>query len=231
MIGDLKIVTIIPAFNEEESLPKVIKDIPQYVDEVIVVDNGSSDSTGEVAKAYGATVLTENEMGYGAACLKGIEYAKTKQFDVVVFLDGDYSDFPEEMNLLLYPIIKENYDMVIGSRMIGKRERGAMLPQAIFGNWLAAFLINLFWKYRFTDLGPFRAIKFSTLLNLNMQDRNFGWTVEMQIKAVKQKLRCTEVPVSYRKRIGKSKVTGTIQGTVKASIKILYLIFVSLFRR
>lgn len=231
MIGDLKIVTIIPAFNEEESLPKVIKDIPQYVDEVIVVDNGSSDSTGEVAKAYGATVLTENEMGYGAACLKGIEYAKTKQFDVVVFLDGDYSDFPEEMNLLFDPIIKENYDMVIGSRMIGKRERGAMLPQAIFGNWLAAFLINLFWKYKFTDLGPFRAIKFSTLLNLNMQDRNFGWTVEMQIKAAKQKLKCTEVPVRYRKRIGKSKVTGTIQGTVKASIKILYLIFVSLFRR
>lgn len=231
MIGNLKIVTIIPAFNEEESLPKVIKDIPQYVDEVIVVDNGSSDSTGEVAKAYRTTVLTENEMGYGAACLKGIEYAKTKLFDVVVFLDGDYSDFPEEMNLLLDPIIKENYDMVIGSRMIGKRERGAMLPQAIFGNWLAASLINLFWKYKFTDLGPFRAIKFSTLLNLNMQDRNFGWTVEMQIKAAKQKLRCTEVPVRYRKRIGKSKVTGTIQGTVKASIKILYLIFVSLFRR
>jgi len=224
-----KIVVIIPALNEEESLPKVLKDIPEYVDETIVVDNGSTDSTITVADNNGATVLTEVEKGYGAACLKAIDYIKNKNYDIIVFLDGDYSDFPEEMNLLIEPIIKDNYEVVIGSRILGKREKGAMLPQALFGNWLASFLIKLFWNYKFTDLGPFRAVKYSSFLKLNMQDRNYGWTVELQIKAAKQKMKCMEVPVSYRKRIGKSKVTGTLKGTAKASFKILYLIFRSVF--
>lgn len=229
MIADKKIVVIIPAFNEEESLPKVIKDIPGFVDEIIVVNNGSTDRTVEAAINAGATVLTENEKGYGAACLKGIDYLQNRNFDIVVFLDGDYSDYPEEIYLIVNPILNDDYDFVIGSRMVGKREKGAMLPQALFGNWLASFLIRIFWGYKFTDLGPFRAIEYSSLLKLEMQDRNFGWTVEMQIKASKQKLRTIEVPVSYRKRIGQSKVTGTIKGTVKASVKILYLIFKSLF--
>lgn len=231
MIEEKKIVVIIPAINEEESISYVLNDVPSFVDEIIVVDNGSVDNTIKAAKESGATVLTENERGYGAACLKGIDYIKNKSYDIVVFLDGDYSDHPEEMNLIIQPIIKDDYDMVIGSRMRGNREKGAMLPQALFGNWLSTFLIKLFWKYKFTDLGPFRAIKYDSLLKLNMVDRNFGWTVEMQIKAAKQKLKCTEVPVSYRKRIGTSKVTGTLSGTVKASYKILYLIFVSLFKK
>jgi len=228
MIGDKKIVVIIPAYNEEESLPKVVNDIPAFIDEIVVTDNGSTDKTTDVAKRAGATVLNENEKGYGAACLKAIEYIKDKRYDIVVFLDGDYSDYPEEMKLIVEPIINNEYDLVIGSRMIGKRESGAMLPQALFGNWLATFLIRLFWKHKFTDLGPFRAIKYSSLISLDMKDKNFGWTVEMQIKAAKQKMKTTEVPVSYRKRIGQSKVTGTIKGTVNASIKILYLIFKSL---
>jgi glycosyltransferase involved in cell wall biosynthesis len=230
MIADKRIVVIIPAYNEEESLPKVIKDIPDFVDEVVVTNNGSTDNTSEAAKKAGATILNESEKGYGAACLKAIDYIKDKEYDIVVFLDGDYSDYPEEMNLIIDPIVKNNYDLVIGSRMMGKREKGAMLPQAIFGNWLASFFIGLFWKYKFTDLGPFRAIKYSSLIELNMLDRNFGWTVEMQIKAAKLKMKTVEVPVRYRKRIGQSKVTGTIKGTLKASGKILYLIFISLFR-
>jgi glycosyltransferase involved in cell wall biosynthesis len=230
MIDGNRIVVIIPAFNEEESLPRVIADIPKFIDEIIVVNNGSSDKTEEVAKSLGVTVLNEYEKGYGAACLKAIDYTKNKQFDIVVFLDGDYSDHPQEMDLIVEPIISNEVDLVIGSRMLGKREKGAMLPQAVFGNWLSAFLIKLFWNYKFTDLGPFRAVKYSSLLKLNMQDRNFGWTVEMQIKAAKKKMKCIEVPVSYRKRIGESKVTGTLKGTVKASVKILYLIFISLFK-
>jgi len=230
MIDGKKIVVIIPAFNEEESLPSVLADIPDFIDELIVANNGSTDNTQEVAKRAGVTVVNEDEKGYGAACLKAIEYIKNKNFDIVVFLDGDYSDFPEEMNRVVEPIIKDNFDFVIGSRMIGNKEKGAMLPQAVFGNWLATFLIRLFWKYKFTDLGPFRGIKYTSLLKLNMQDRNFGWTVEMQIKAAKHKLRTTEVPVSYRKRIGQSKVTGTLMGSFNASVKILYLIFISLFR-
>ena len=230
MINENKIVVIIPAFNEASSLPNVIQSIPDFVDEIIVVNNGSTDSTSDVAIKAGATVLIENEKGYGAACLMGIDYIQNKNYDVVVFLDGDFSDYPEEMNFLVNPIINSDYDFVIGSRMTGKREKGAMLPQAIFGNWLSSFLIKLFWNYKFTDLGPFRAIKYLSLQKLNMQDRNFGWTVEMQIKAAKKKLRTFEVPVSYRKRIGQSKVTGTFSGTLKASIKILYLIFISLFK-
>jgi glycosyltransferase involved in cell wall biosynthesis len=230
MIDDKRIVVIIPAYNEEESLPLVLANIPKFVDEVIVANNGSTDNTYEVAKKTGATVVNEEGKGYGAACLKAMEKIKDEKFDIVVFLDGDYSDYPEEMNLVVEPIIKDNYDLVIGSRMIGKKEKGAMLPQAIFGNWLASFLIKLFWNYKFTDLGPFRAIKYSSLELLDMKDRNYGWTVEMQIKAAKQKLKTIEVPVSYRKRIGQSKVTGTFKGTIKASAKILWLIFISLFK-
>ena len=230
MITDKKIAVIIPAYNEEESLPNVINDIPKFIDEIIVVNNGSTDRTVETAIKSGSTVLTENEKGYGAACLKGIDYLQNRNFDVVVFLDGDYSDHPEEMNLVVDPILNDDNDFVIGSRMMGKREKGALLPQAMFGNWLASLLIKLFWGYSFTDLGPFRAIKYSSLLQLKMSDRNFGWTVEMQIKAAKLKFKTNEVPVRYRKRIGQSKVTGTIKGTVKASVKILYLIFSSLFR-
>ncbi|MFZ1518695.1 MAG: glycosyltransferase family 2 protein [Ignavibacteriaceae bacterium] len=230
MIEGKKVVVIIPAYNEEESLPLVLSDIPGFVDEIIVTNNGSTDKTVEVAKKFGATVLTENEKGYGVACLKAIEHIKDKNYDIVVFIDGDYSDYPEEMNLIVQPITNNDYDLVVGSRMIGKRQKGAMLPQAIFGNWLSTFLIKVLWNYNFTDLGPFRAIKYSSLLKLNMQDRNFGWTVEMQIKAAKHKMKCIEVPVSYKKRIGESKVTGTLKGTVKASVKILYLIFISLFR-
>ncbi|MCW8809857.1 MAG: glycosyltransferase family 2 protein [Ignavibacteriaceae bacterium] len=230
MIDDNQIVVIIPAYNEEESLPLVLYDIPDFVDEIIVANNGSTDNTYEVAKKAGATVVNEDEKGYGAACLKAMEKIKDEKFDIVVFLDGDYSDYPEEMNLVVEPIVKDDYDLVIGSRIIGKKGKGAMLPQAIFGNWLSSFLINLFWKYKFTDLGPFRAIKYSSLIKLNMKDRNFGWTVEMQIKAAKQKLKTIEVPVSYRKRIGQSKVTGTFKGTIKASTKILWLIFISLFK-
>lgn len=229
MIENNRVVVIIPAINEEESISNVIEDIPDYVDEIIVVDNGSTDNTMNVAGKSGATVLMESERGYGAACLKAIDYIKYKHFDILVFIDGDYSDYPEEMDLVLEPIIKDNYDVVIGSRILGKRSKGAMLPQAIFGNWLASFLIKLFWGYHFTDLGPFRAIKYSSFLKLNMKDKNYGWTVELQIKAAKQKMMCKEVPVCYRKRIGKSKVTGTINGTVKASAKILYLIFRSYF--
>ncbi|MCW8959923.1 MAG: glycosyltransferase family 2 protein [Ignavibacteriaceae bacterium] len=230
MIDDKRIVVIIPAYNEEDSLPLVLYDIPDFVDEIIVANNGSTDNTYEVAKKAGATVVNEDEKGYGAACLKAMEKIKDEKFDIVVFLDGDYSDYPEEMNLVVEPIVKDDYDLVIGSRIIGKKGKGAMLPQAIFGNWLSSFLINLFWKYKFTDLGPFRAIKYSSLIKLNMKDRNFGWTVEMQIKAAKQKLKTIEVPVSYRKRIGQSKVTGTFKGTIKASTKILWLIFISLFK-
>ena len=228
MYAQKSVRIIIPALNEEESIGKVIADIPDFVDEVIVVDNGSDDDTISKAESAGATVLSENEIGYGAACLKGIDYAKDKT-DIIIFLDGDYSDYPSEMNLIVEPIINENYDFVLGSRIIGKHSKDALLPQAVFGNKLASFLIKLFWGYTFTDLGPFRAITTDSLLKLNMVDRNYGWTVEMQIKAAKRKLRSKEVPVSYRKRIGESKVTGTIKGTVKASIKILYVIFRSIF--
>lgn len=220
------ILVIIPAFNEADSIEKVIREIPEdAVREVVVVNNGSTDRTAEYAKIAGATVLHESNRGYGAACLKGIEYAKTKRPDIIVFLDGDYSDFPSELTDLIEPIITQNIDLVIGSRLSGKAEKGALLPQARFGNWLATRLIRLFWNYHFTDLGPFRAVKFEKLLAMQMQDQTFGWTVEMQVKAAKMKLKCSEVPVSYRKRIGVSKITGTVSGTIKAGYKILYTIF------
>jgi len=220
-----KISVIIPALNEEESIGQVLNDIPgEIVEEVIVVDNGSGDNTVTVSKGLGANVIQEPLKGYGAACLKGISILK-QDTDIVVFLDADYSDYPQDLHTVVKPIINDNADMVIGSRMSGEREKGALLPQAIFGNKLATFLIRLFWGFKYTDLGPFRAIKYRDLLALNMTDKNFGWTVEMQIKALKKRLRIVEVPVRYRKRIGKSKITGTFSGTVRAGVKIIYTIF------
>ncbi len=219
------ISVIIPALNEEESIGQVLNDIPgEVVAEVIVVDNGSSDNTVTVAQSLGANVVLEPLKGYGAACLRGISILK-QDTDIVVFLDADYSDYPQDLHTVVKPIINDNAEMVIGSRMSGAREKGALLPQAIFGNKLATFLIRLFWGFKYTDLGPFRAIKYRDLLALNMIDKNFGWTVEMQIKALKRGLRIVEVPVRYRKRIGKSKITGTVSGTVRASVKIIYTIF------
>ncbi len=220
---------IIPALNEEASLPRVLGDIPgDLVEEVVVVDNGSSDRTAEVAKACGATVLIESRRGYGSACLKGIAYLRVKVSDqvpdIVVFLDGDYSDHPEELAIVVRPIIMEGYDLVIGSRPKGEAEKGALLPQARWGNVLATSLMRFLYGFTYSDLGPFRAVRFDKLLVLGMVDRNYGWTVEMQIKAVKCGLKITEVPVRYRKRIGKSKVTGTWKGTVLAGYKILWTI-------
>lgn len=223
-----KIDVIIPAYNEEKSIPLVLGDIPhELVREVIVCNNASKDRTAEVAEKAGATVLLQTQKGYGSACIKGIDYLqnKTVKPDIVVFLDGDYSDHPQEMAALIRPILEEDMDMVIGSRALGNMEEGSMTPQQVFGNWLATNLIRLFYKYNFTDLGPFRAIRYDKLMELKMEDPDFGWTVEMQVKAAKLKFRCTEVPVSYRKRIGVSKISGTIKGTILAGHKILWTIF------
>lgn len=219
---------IIPAYNEEKSINQVITAIPRdLVTEVIVVNNNSTDQTAQVAQAAGATVLFAPEPGYGNACLTGIAYClkKPQRPDIIVFVDGDYSDYPEEMPLLVQPILDNQADLVIGSRALGNREKGAMLPQQIFGNWLATTLLRLFYGATFTDLGPFRAIRTEALVALNMQDRTYGWTVEMQLKAVQKKIRYTEVPVTYRKRIGFSKISGTLKGTVLAGYKIITTIF------
>jgi len=221
------IKVIIPAYNEQDSIANVIHDIPKIVTETIVISNNSTDSTEINAKNAGATVLTENRKGYGYACLKGMEYIaqqKTKP-NIIVFLDGDYSDYPEQLTELVTPIIQDNIDFVVGARVKKLREPGAMTPQQVFGNWLATFLMKLFFGAKFTDLGPFRAIKYNKLLALEMQDKTYGWTVEMQLKALKQKLTYTEIPMKYRNRIGVSKVSGTVKGTIFAGIKILGWIF------
>lgn len=219
---------IIPALNEEKSIAKVINEIPEkLVKEIIVCNNNSTDKTSEEAKKAGATVLLEKEKGYGASCLKGIKYINNleEKTDIVVFLDGDYSDYPEEMYQLVAPIQNDEADMVIGSRALGIKEKGSLTPKQVFGNWLATKMLKAFYGVHFTDLGPFRAIKLDTLNLLNMQDRNYGWTVEMQIKAAKQKIRSIEVPVSYRQRIGFSKVSGTVKGTFMAGYKIILTLF------
>jgi len=219
---------IIPAFNEQDAIGNVIDDIPKdWVRDIIVADNNSKDDTSAVAKSHGATIVFQANSGYGNACLKALEYVAQKEIkpDIIVFLDGDYADFPEEIPQLVAPILKEQMDMVIGSRAIGDLEKGAMTPQQIFGNWLATTLIKYIYKYQFTDLGPFRAIKYDSLLALKMIDQNYGWTVEMQVKAAQQKMKCTEIPVKYRVRIGQSKVSGTVKGTIMAGYKILWTIF------
>ncbi|MEM6397729.1 MAG: glycosyltransferase family 2 protein [Bacteroidota bacterium] len=225
-----RIDVIIPAYNEEGAIGLVVDELPKdWVREIVVCNNNSSDNTAEVARNSGATVVDQPKAGYGSACLAGMAYIEDKkvedQPDIVVFIDGDHSDYPEQLPELVRPIIEENYDMVIGSRALGELEQGAMQPQQIFGNWLATNLIKLFYRYEFTDLGPFRAIKWPQLMALGMRDPDFGWTVEMQVRAAKQKLTCTEVPVRYRRRIGKSKVSGTIRGTILAGHKILWTIF------
>jgi len=224
----MKITVIIPAFNEELSIGKVIGDIPDMVSEIIVVDNNSTDATSKVAKNAGATVLFENRKGYGYACLQGMDYIKNssnKIPDIVVFLDGDYSDFPEELTRLVNPIIHNDFDFVVGARAKKLRVKGAMtLPQR-FGNRLATSLMTLLFNSTFTDLGPFRAIKYNKLLALEMADKTYGWTVEMQLKALKKKYSYMEIEVPYRNRIGVSKVSGTVKGAVFAGYKILGWIF------
>lgn len=221
-IARARVGVVIPARNEEQALPKVLAAIPVWVATIVVVDNGSTDATASVAASHGATVVNEPVAGYGRACLAGI--ASLPPVDIVVFLDGDASDDPGEMALLVEPVARGEADMVLGSRTQGEREQGALTPQQIFGNWLACLLIRLVWGVRFTDLGPFRAISKPALDRLAMQDRDFGWTVEMQVRAAKAGLACNEVPVSYRRRIGVSKISGTVKGVVRAGIKILYVI-------
>ena len=222
------IKVVIPAYNEEQSIAHVIADIPKnWVSEIVVVNNGSTDRTAEVASNAGATVLHQPQPGYGNACIMGIEYLRdpSKSPDILVFMDGDYSDYPEQLYEVAEAIINGKADFVIGSRALGNREDGSMTFPQVFGNWLATSMMKWFYKTSYTDLGPFRAIGFKQLLALDMKDRTYGWTVEMQVKAAKQKLRVTEVPVNYKKRIGVSKVSGTVKGTVMAGYKIIFTIF------
>ena len=222
---DIKV--IIPAFNEEDSIAKVIEEIPDMVSEVVVVSNSSTDNTEKIARSAGATVLTENRKGYGYACLCGMDYIgkQSKLPDIIVFMDGDYSDFPGELPRVVEPILENDCDFVIGARVKELREEGSMTPQQVFGNWLATFLMKIMFGARYTDLGPFRAIKYDKLMLLEMEDKTYGWTVEMQLKALKKKLKYTEVPVPYKARIGVSKVSGTVKGSIFAGIKILGWIF------
>lgn len=230
MLQNVKV--IIPAFNEQNAVGLVIDEIPKnLVSEIIIVDNGSTDDTCEVAESKGATVLKESIRGYGQACFCGMTYIanQSDKPDIVVFLDGDHSDYPDEMEKLLSPIISNNVDLVIGSRAKGQKEAGSMTPQQIFGNWLATTLIKLFYGISYSDLGPFRAVRYDSLLAIDMQDRTYGWTVEMQLKAAKLKMNIEEISVNYRKRIGVSKVSGTVKGTILAGYKIIVTIFKYLF--
>lgn len=224
-MADIKV--IIPAFNEADSIAHVIKELPKTVSEVIVVNNNSTDHTVKNAEDAGATVLSEPKKGYGYACLRGLDYVASlpKQPDIIVFIDGDYSDYPEELDKVIAPILENNTDFVVGARKKSLREEGSMTPQQVFGNWLATFLMRLFFGAKFTDLGPFRAIKYEKLKELNMEDKTYGWTVEMQLKILKKKMTYTEVPVRYKRRIGISKVSGTVKGSIFAGIKILGWIF------
>jgi len=224
------IKVIIPAFNEQNAVGWVVDEIPKdLVSEIIVVDNGSTDDTFAQAQAKGATALRETRRGYGNACLCGMRHAASHQAsglpDIIVFLDGDHSDYPQEMYQLVQPIIDGTADLVIGSRALGSREKGSMTPQQVFGNWLATTLLRWLYGVRFTDLGPFRAVRYSSLLKIDMQDKTYGWTVEMQLKAAKLGMTTSEVPVNYRRRIGVSKVSGTVKGTIGAGYKILWTIF------
>ncbi|MHB8084954.1 MAG: glycosyltransferase family 2 protein [Dehalococcoidia bacterium] len=221
------IAVVIPACNEAASIAKVLSDIPMgLAAEIVVVNNNSVDDTARIAREKGAIVVDEPRRGYGSACMKGVEYlnSQARKPDIIVFLDADFSDYPEEMVALIEPIFEQNFDLVLGSRAGGKMLKGAMPVQQIFGNRLATFLIKTLYGVQFTDLGPFRAVKFDKLLSLDLRDKTYGWPIEMQLKAVKQHLRVCEVPVSYRPRIGKSKISGTIKGTIMAGYKILIAI-------
>lgn len=226
------IKVIIPAYNEEDAIIHVLNEIPEIVSEIIVVDNNSTDKTSINAKKAGATVLFEQRKGYGYACLKGLDYIDKQENkpDIVVFLDGDYSDYPQDLLKIINPIIVDNFDLVIGARIKRFRETGSMTPQQVFGNWLACFLMRLFFNSKFTDLGPFRAIKYDKLVALSMHDKTYGWTVEMQLKVLKKGFNYIEIPVRYKNRIGISKVSGTIKGTIMAGIKIIGWIFKYAFK-
>lgn len=223
MRNDQLIGVVIPAFNEASAIAKVLGEIPDWADHIVVADNGSRDATADIARSCGADVVFEPESGYGAACLAGID--RVKHYDVIVFLDGDYSDFPGQMDRLVDPIVTGTADLVIGSRRLGRAAAGALTPQQRFGNWLACRMIKLFWGVTYTDLGPFRAIRTSALRDIGMQDRAFGWTVEMQLKAIQHDLTVQEVPTDYRARIGHSKISGTVRGTILAGYAILGTIF------
>lgn len=230
MTGLESTIVVIPALNEEASIGLVLGDLPP-VRQVIVVDNGSEDCTAERARAAGAHVVTEAKRGYGRACLRGLQEirasvsAGTEPPLVVVFCDADYSDHVHQLPDLIQPILENRADLVIGSRILGERETGAMPLQSLWGNRLACLLMNWTTGYRYTDLGPFRAVRYTSLIDLGMVDQNYGWTVEMQIKAAQQGWRIDEIPTPYRKRLGASKISGTVAGTLKAGSTILYLIF------
>jgi glycosyltransferase involved in cell wall biosynthesis len=224
----MNIIVIIPAYNEAEAIGPVIAEIPKaWVREIVVVNNRSTDQTAQRAAEAGATVVHEPLPAYGRACLRGMTYVASLSPppDIIVFLDGDHSDYPEQLPELVKPIIEQGYDMVIGSRALGQRERGSMTPPQLFGNWLATSLIRWLYRVHYTDLGPFRAIRWQQLLALKMADINYGWTVEMQLKAAKMKMKITEVPVHYRRRIGFSKISGTVKGVILAGYKIIVTIF------
>ena len=223
----MRISVIIPAFNEEKSIPYVLNDIPNFVNQIIVCDNSSTDKTSEIAKSFGAKVVFEKKKGYGYACLKAISYLKNLEVkpEIVVFIDGDYSDDPKEMKKIIDPIVSEGYDFVLGARTESLRDKHSMTTHQIFGNWLACLLMKIFFDSTFKDLGPFRAITWDKLMQLNMRDKTFGWTIEMQIKALMKNYKYKEIAVKYKKRIGKSKISGTLKGSILAGKKILYLIF------
>jgi glycosyltransferase involved in cell wall biosynthesis len=217
---------IIPAHNEENSIGKVINDIPkEWVRNIIVVCNCCTDNTFSEVKKNGAIALIEDRKGYGWSCLRGIDYSTVKPPEIIVFMDGDYSDYPEELPNLVKPMLDSEIKLVIGSRTLGKKEKGSLTPQQIFGNWLATKLMKLFYGANFTDLGPFRAIDFQALKSIKMSDKTYGWTIEMQIKIAKKNYQFCEVPVNYKKRIGVSKVSGTFKGTILAGVKIIFAIF------
>lgn len=224
MYKNFKVSVIIPALNEEFSILHVISDIPKdIVDEIIVVDNGSRDHTVTYAKAAGAKVVEQSIRGYGAACQAGI--AEADEPDIVVILDADYSDYPDRISILLDPIVNHECDMVLGSRVLGHAEEGAMGLAQIWGNKLTVFLIRSLLRFSYSDMGPFRAIRYDSLQKLKMSDMNYGWNVEMQMKAIKAGFDIIEVPVDYRCRIGKSKISGTAMGVIKAGVKIIYSVF------